>query len=57
MENRKIGSQGPAVGAVGVGAMSFSDFYGPTTDENSYKILEAAMELGIGCITQNSSGA
>ena len=33
MKTRKIGQNGPNVGVVGYGAMSFSDFYGPATDE------------------------
>ena len=58
MDNRKFGSQGPAVGAVGIGAMSFSDFYGPTTDENSFRILETAMDLGMSHIdTSNVYGS
>lgn len=31
----------------GVGAMSFGNFYGPTTEANSHAILDAAMELGV----------
>lgn len=32
---------------MGIGAMSFAEFYGPTTEENSWAVLDAAMELGI----------
>lgn len=45
MELRKIGDA--AVSAMGVGAMSFAEFYGPTTEENSAAIMEAAIEAGI----------
>jgi len=38
------------VSALGIGAMSFSDFYGPTTDDASFAILDAAQELGITAI-------
>lgn len=31
----------------GVGAMSFGNFYGPTTEANSHAILDAAMEQGV----------
>lgn len=31
----------------GIGAMSFGNFYGPTTEANSHAILDAAMDLGI----------
>ena len=47
MELRRLGAFGPEVHPVGVGAMSFAEFYGPTTDENSYAILDTAVELGV----------
>ena len=47
MEKRLLGSNGTKVSAMGIGAMSFSDFYGPTNDEKSYQILKTAMDLGI----------
>jgi len=47
MEKRALGQDGPLVSAVGVGAMSFSDFYGPTTEEDSYAVLTAALDNGI----------
>lgn len=47
MQHRKIGRDGPVSSAIGIGAMSFSDFYGPTTEANSHAILDTAMELGV----------
>ena len=47
MKTRTMGAGGPTVSAMGVGAMSFAEFYGPTTDENSYAILDAALEAGV----------
>ena len=47
MQQRQMGAGGPMVSALGIGAMSFAEFYGPTTEENSYAILDAAMELGV----------
>lgn len=47
MQKRQLGQNGPRVSAIGIGAMSFSDFYGPTTRENSFNILRTALELGI----------
>ena len=44
---RKLGAGGPSVHPVGVGAMSFSDFYGATTEENSFAILDMARDLGV----------
>ncbi|MEP1537764.1 MAG: aldo/keto reductase [Paracoccaceae bacterium] len=47
MQKRQMGRDGQAVGCLGVGAMSFSDFYGPTSEENSFAILDAALEAGV----------
>ena len=47
MKTRKLGQNGPDVSVLGYGAMSFSDFYGPATDEGSMTILDACLELGI----------
>ncbi|MEX2520876.1 MAG: aldo/keto reductase [Paracoccaceae bacterium] len=47
MKKRALGRDGPLVGAVGYGAMSFSDFYGPSTEEGSFKVLDACLELGV----------
>ncbi|WP_416898015.1 MAG: aldo/keto reductase [Minwuia sp.] len=47
MQQRKLGADGPTVSAIGYGAMSFTDFYGPATDEGSMGILDACVELGI----------
>lgn len=35
------------VSAIGYGAMSFSNFYGPATDDGSMRILDACLDLGI----------
>ncbi len=47
MQIRKLGANGADVSSLGIGAMSFANFYGPTTEENSYAILDAAMEAGV----------
>ncbi|WP_193368381.1 aldo/keto reductase [Pelagibius marinus] len=47
MQKRILGPGGPQVSAVGVGAMSFTDFYGPTTEEASHAVLAAALDHGI----------
>ena len=46
MENRKLGRE-TMVSAIGIGAMSFSDFYGPTDTDKSHAILSEALDLGI----------
>ena len=58
MQKRKLGNTGTLVSAVGIGAMSFSDFYGPTDTEKSHAILSRALELGIDHLdTANVYGA
>ncbi len=47
MKTRRLGNAGPAVSAIGIGAMSFSDFYGPTDTKKSHAILHKALDLGI----------
>jgi aryl-alcohol dehydrogenase-like predicted oxidoreductase len=47
MKKRELGNVGTRVSAVGIGAMSFSDFYGPTDTEKSHAILKKALDLGI----------
>lgn len=47
MKLRNLGKNGPEISALGIGAMSFSEFYGPTTENNSYAILRAAADAGV----------
>lgn len=58
MKRRKLGNARTAVSAIGIGAMSFSDFYGPTDTKKSHAILRRALDLGIDHIdTANVYGA
>ena len=47
MLTRRPGKFWPITSAIGIGAMSFSDFYGPTDTKDTFKILNTAMEYGI----------
>jgi len=47
MKKRQLGSMGPLISAIGIGALSFSDFYGPSDTKKSHAILTAALDLGI----------
>jgi aryl-alcohol dehydrogenase-like predicted oxidoreductase len=47
MKARKLGTTGPLVHPIGIGAMSFSNFYGPTDEAKSHAILYAAMDAGV----------
>ncbi|WP_322865234.1 aldo/keto reductase [Aquicoccus sp. G2-2] len=57
MKMRRLGQNGPEIAPVGYGAMSFSDFYGPTTEAASHAILDMLREDGINHIdTSNIYG-
>lgn len=47
MKKVRLGAGGPEVACLGYGAMSFTNFYGPTTEEASHAILDACVELGV----------
>jgi len=47
MQKRQLGADGPMVGAIGLGCMSFAGFYGPTDEATSHRTLAAARELGM----------
>ncbi len=46
MEHRILGSSGIRVGAIGLGCMGMSDFYGPTDDAESLATLNLALDRG-----------
>lgn len=47
MELRRLGAFGPLVSSVGLGAMSLSGMYGPTTEAENMRLLARAVELGV----------
>lgn len=47
MKMRKLGAKGPEISALGIGAMSFADFYGKATEAGSHAILDAARDAGV----------
>lgn len=44
---RRLGAGGVEVASVGFGAMSFTNFYGPCSDEQADAVLSTALDLGI----------
>jgi aryl-alcohol dehydrogenase-like predicted oxidoreductase len=47
MQERKLGADGPLVGAIGLGCMSFGGFYGTTDEAESHRTLAKALDLGV----------
>ena len=47
MQQRRLGQDGPLVGAVALGCMSFAGAYGGTDQAESHRTLAAALELGV----------
>ena len=47
MEQRKLGTQGLSVPAVGLGCMGMSDFYGGADERESVATIHRAIELGV----------
>src|SRR5210317_2511311 len=55
---RKLGKFGAEVAPVGIGAMSFTNFYGPCNDSQANDILTAALDMDLKPIdTSNVYGA
>ena len=47
MQQRQVGSNGPVVGALGLGCMGMSEFYGAGDDAESIRTIHRALELGV----------
>lgn len=47
MKQRELGRNGPKVGAVGLGCMSFAGAYGTSDEATSHRTLAKALELGV----------
>ena len=47
MPTRRLGADGPAIGAIGLGCMGMSEFYGATDEAESLATLARALELGV----------
>lgn len=47
METRRLGKDGPLVGAIGLGCMSFGGIYGATDQAESHRTLTRALDLGV----------
>lgn len=46
MQQRQLGNSGPLLGALGLGLMGMSDFYGPADQNESIRTIHCALEAG-----------
>src|SRR5215471_1429883 len=46
-KRRRIGRDGPEIGAIGLGCMSLSGTYGPSDDAAGVALVQQAIELGV----------
>jgi pyridoxine 4-dehydrogenase len=47
VSGRRLGTNGPAVSALGLGCMGMSDFYGPADEAESIATIRAALDAGV----------
>lgn len=47
MKQRRLGQSGPKISPIGIGAMSFTNFYGDTSEAASHRILDTALDQGV----------
>jgi aryl-alcohol dehydrogenase-like predicted oxidoreductase len=47
MERRRLGTQGLEVGALGLGCMGMSDFYGASDEDEAIRVIHRALDLGL----------
>jgi aryl-alcohol dehydrogenase-like predicted oxidoreductase len=47
MERRRLGTQGLEVGALGLGCMGMSDFYGASDENEAIRVIHRALDLGL----------
>src|SRR5438046_7967415 len=47
MKQRKLGTQGLTVSAIGLGCMGMSEFYGTSNDAQSIATIHRALDLGV----------
>lgn len=47
MKQRRLGRNGPLVGEIGLGAMSFAGAFGPTDKAESHRALDRALDCGM----------
>lgn len=57
MQQRTLGRGGPAVSAIGYGAMGINLAYGPSDEATSIRAIQRARDLGVTCSTPPSSTA
>jgi aryl-alcohol dehydrogenase-like predicted oxidoreductase len=47
LQKRKVGKNGPAATAIGLGCMSLSGVYGPSDEAAGERLIQQAVDLGV----------
>jgi aryl-alcohol dehydrogenase-like predicted oxidoreductase len=47
MKQRRLGTSGPQISAIGLGCMGMSEFYGPSDEATSIQVIHHALERGV----------
>ncbi len=55
MQQRKLGKNGPLVGALGLGCMGMSIAYGAPDDEESIATIHRAIDLGVNLLATSDA--
>ena len=47
MQQRRIRADGPSMSAIGLGCMGMSEFYGPSDEQESIRVIQHALDHGV----------
>ena len=56
MKHRTLGTRGLRVSEIGLGCMGMSEFYGPSSEDESIATIHRALELGVDFLDTDGAG-